>query len=139
MKKLYEAQVTNVGGRTGKSFAIDQSFSVDIAPAKELSGIETKATNPEQLFAAGYSACFNSALQSVLRRDRIKYESSEVTAFVALLLDPSDKGYMLGVRIVASVKGINLEMAEKYVKQAHGVCPYSKAIRGNIIVDLEVK
>jgi osmotically inducible protein OsmC len=138
MNKLYEAQVKNIGGRTGKSFAPDQSFFVDIAPAKELTGVETKATNPEQLFAAGYSACFNSALMSVLRRNKVKYESTEVTAFVSLLQDPLDKGYAIGVRIQVSIKGLDLEEARKYVAIAHTVCPYSKATKGNIDVVLEV-
>lgn len=138
MSVLFETQVTNIGGRSGKAFSPDQTFKVDIAPPKELSGKETTATNPEQLFAAGFSSCFNSALELILKREKVKYESSTITAVVSLLQDTKDNGYKIGVRLQASIKGISLEEAKKYVALAHTVCPYSKATRGNIDVELEV-
>lgn len=138
-KMLFETTMINTGGRTGKSFSPDHSFSLDIAPDKAISGVETTATNPEQLFAAGYSACFNSALQSVLRRNQVAYESTEVSASVALYLEPVEHAYSIGVKIRATVKGIPLEEAKKWVDVAHTVCPYSKAVHGNVDVQLEVQ
>jgi osmotically inducible protein OsmC len=96
------------------------------------------STNPEQLFAAAYSACFNGALQLVLERARVKYESSKVTAIVSLVEDPIDKGLKLSARIQAAIDGVDKETAEKYVKLAHNICPYSKAVKGNVEVEIEV-
>lgn len=138
MKELYKAVVTNTGGRSGKSYSHDNKLSLDVATPKEMGGKETDATNPEELFAAGYSACFNGALELVLRRDKVRFESSTVTANVSLLEDPSDNGFKIGVHMQASVKGISLDDAKKYVELAHTVCPYSKATRGNVEVTLEV-
>jgi len=137
MKKIYESEVKNTGGRTGKSFSPDHAFAVDIAPAKEVSGVETSATNPEQLFAAGYAACFHQALQSAFRRNNVQAISSEVSVFVALNMEPADRSYEISVRIRATVQGFPQENAEKYVAQAHTICPYSKAIKGNVDVKLE--
>lgn len=137
MKKIYESEVKNIGGRTGKSFSSDRSFAVDIAPAKEISGVETTATNPEQLFAAGYAACFHQALQSAFRRNNVQAIHSDVTVFVALNMEPADRSYEISVRIRTSIKGFSQEDAEKYVAQAHSICPYSKAIKGNVDVKLE--
>ena len=95
-------------------------------------------TNPEQLFAAGYSSCFNGALGRVLRLNRVAYESSTVTAIVTLYEDPEDNGFKIGVKMQASIKGLNLDEARKYIELAHTVCPYSKAIKGNVEVELEV-
>ena len=138
MNKLFETTVKNIGGRTGRSFSPDGNFSVDIAPARELSGVDTAATNPEQLFAAGYAACFNSALQSVLRRNKVPYEATEVNAVVSLWLEPKEHSYSIAVRIQASIKGMDPETARPWVEKAHTVCPYSKAVHGNIDVTLEV-
>jgi len=137
-KMLFETTMINTGGRTGTSFSPDHSFILDIAPDKAISGVETAATNPEQLFAAGYSACFNSALQSVLRRSKVVYESTEVAASVSLYLEPVEHAYSIAVKIRATVKGLPLEEARKWVELAHTVCPYSKAVHGNVEVTLEV-
>lgn len=96
-----------------------------------------KATNPEQLFAAGYAACFDSALQLVARTERVKVET-EVTANVSLLKDEADQGYKLGVTLQVKGEGVSASELEALVKKAHGVCPYSKATSGNIDVTLEV-
>jgi len=136
--RLFETQIINTGGRTGKSFSPDGSFSVNIVPDKALSGVETPGTNPEQLFAAGYSACFNAALQSVLRRNKVAYGSTQVTAFVSLYLDPAEHSYSIGVKIQAHVEGLSVDEARKWVDLAHTVCPYSKAVFGNVDVELVV-
>ena len=138
MKVLYSTQMINNGGRNGQSFSPDGSFSWDVATPKEMGGNNTKATNPEQLFAAGYGACFHGALELVLSKARVTYESSKVTATVSLIEDPVDKGFKIAVRMQVSIKGLDKETTEKYVKLAHTVCPYSKATKGNIDVELEV-
>lgn len=137
MKKLYEAQIINQGGRTGRSFSPDNKFSVQIAPPKEVSGVETTATNPEELFAAGYSACFHQALQSAFRRMNLKAEYSEVEVKVSLMQNPEERSYQIETHIHASIKGLSTENAEKSVALAHTICPYSKAIQGNVLVTLE--
>ncbi len=134
MKILYTATMINTGGRNGHSASPDGKFAVDVVQPKELTGKDTDATNPEQLFAAAYSACFHGALEGVLAKARAKFESSTVTVTVHLLEDPEDHGWMLGADIRASIKGLDLEQANKYVALAHKMCPYSKAIRGRFEV-----
>ena len=138
MKVLYTAVVTNTGGRSGKAYSTDGKFEVNVAMPAEMAGKDPDATNPVQLFASGYSSCFYGALELVLRTNRDRLVSTQVTASVSLLEDPEDNGFKIGVHMQASVKGISKEEAEKYVKLAHEVCPYSKATRGNVEVTLEV-
>ena len=137
-EKLFTARATALGGREGKVQSDDGVVQFNTAMpgtprAKELEN----ATNPEQLFAAGYAACFDSALQMTARKERVKF-TSEVTANVSLLKDEEDQGFKLAV--VLQVKGTNIEhdQLKDLVEKAHQVCPYSKATRGNIEVTLEV-
>ncbi len=132
MKKLYSTTITNSGGRAGTAAAPDKSLSLKMAPPGTGAA---GATNPEQLFAAGYSSCFNSALSAVMLRERIKAEST-VTAVVSLYEnDPLD--YVIGVEIEGHIDGLSSEQTEKLLQAAHQVCPYSKATRGNIEVTLK--
>jgi len=137
MTKLYATTVTNTGGRGGgRSEASDGSFAVAIAPPKEISGKATTATNPEQLFAAGYSACFNSALNAALRDAGVSYKTSSVTATVHLLKDEKT-GYAIAVELTVAIDDFSQADNQKYADLAHQICPYSKAVRGNI--DVTVK
>ncbi len=136
---LFTATATASGGREGRVQSSDDVINMDTAMpgtprAKQLDA----ATNPEQLFAAGYAACFDSALQLVASKARVKFES-EVTANVSLMKDDADQGFKLAVTL--QVKGTDIEKSqlEELVHQAHQVCPYSKATRGNIEVTLEVQ
>ncbi|KOO44210.1 organic hydroperoxide resistance protein [Priestia koreensis] len=138
MKTLYETTVTNTGGRNGEVFSPDNIFNLDVATPPALGGEATTATNPEQLFAAGYSACFNSALEFQLKKHKVEIESSQVTATVRLLADTKDQGVKIGVSLEAHIEGLDLETAKKYVELAHAYCPYSKAISGNVEVDVKV-
>lgn len=132
MKKIYETTMTNTGGRSGESYSPDKSFVVKtVSPGQPGEG----ATNPEQLFAAGYSACFNSALALVMQQEGIKGEST-VAATVSL----SSGGvgdFVLGVVIEGHIEGVSLDKAEALLQKAHTVCPYSKAVHGNITVDVK--
>ncbi|KSU84306.1 peroxiredoxin, Ohr subfamily [Fictibacillus enclensis] len=134
---LYTAKATANGGRQGKVKSSDSTIDFSLSMPKSLGGKEEAgATNPEQLFAAGYAACFDSALQLVARQARKRIESS-VTAEVSIGKD-TDGGFGLAVALHAKVNGTSQEEAEQLIEQAHQVCPYSKATRGNIAVTLHV-
>lgn len=138
MKTLYEATVNNTGGRSGVVQSPDSVFMLEVATPPELGGKPTTATNPEQLFAAGYSACFNSALELHLKKNNVKIEKSSVTATVMLKSDPADNGFKLEVELEVKIDGLDEEAAHKYVELAHATCPYSKAISGNVNVTVTV-
>ncbi|MGZ9791762.1 organic hydroperoxide resistance protein [Bacillus atrophaeus] len=135
---LFTASVSAVGGREGRIVSSDGVLELDVAmPGTPRAKKVEKATNPEQLFAAGYAACFDSALQLVARKERLKIET-EVTANVSLLKDEADQGFKLGVTLQVKGMGIAKSDLETLVQKAHGVCPYSKATSGNIDVTLVV-
>jgi Ohr subfamily peroxiredoxin len=136
-KVLYTARATADGGRDGKVATSDGKLDVVVAPPAEMGGTGN-GTNPEQLFAAGYAACFHSALKVVARRARQDVDSSTVTAEVGIGPINGGAGYGLEVALVASLPGIERAVAEDLVAKAHEVCPYSNATRGNIKVDLKV-
>ncbi|AWI05815.1 organic hydroperoxide resistance protein [Clostridium drakei] len=138
MKTLYETTIINVGARKGRVYSPDMSFKLDVAMPKELGGEDTTLTNPEQLFAAAYSTCFNGALEVVLQKTRTKFEKTTVSAIVSLKEDPEDKGLKIAVKLQVSIDGLEKEKALKYVNIAHKNCPYSKAIKGNVDVEIEV-
>lgn len=133
MKKLFTATATAVGGREGR--VVSEDGVIDVALA--MPGMKKDATNPEQLFAAGYSACFDSALNIVSRQEKIKHGGSEVTAHVSL--NQGTEGYTISVVLDVLVRDVEIEVAQKLVEVAHQVCPYSRATRDNIIVELEVR
>jgi len=137
MKTLYTAEVSATGGRSGQVKSSDGVIDMAVNVPEGLGG-KKGSTNPEQLFAAGYAACFQSALLLVAGKQRIRLEpESTVTAHVSLLqLD--DESYGLGVKLVVDVKGLDHDQAVQLVNQAHEVCPYSVGTRGNIKVQLEV-
>ncbi|WEG13711.1 organic hydroperoxide resistance protein [Pullulanibacillus sp. KACC 23026] len=131
------ASVSAVGGREGHVQSEDGNINLDVAmPGTSRAKSLPDATNPEQLFAAGYSACFDGALQLMAQKEGIKFES-EVTASVSLLKDQSDDGFKLGVTLHVKGSGIDQTVLEDLTQKAHGFCPYSKATRGNIDVHLE--
>ncbi|MES9689502.1 organic hydroperoxide resistance protein [Bacillus sp. JJ353] len=136
MTALFTAKATAKGGRSGHVASDDGILDYDLVMPNEKKE-RGDATNPEQLFAAGYAACFDSALQLTARKARLQIET-EVTADVSLLKDEADGGYKLGVKL--QVKGTNIEPAEleSLVHQAHKVCPYSKAISEHVDVILEI-
>ncbi|GLZ76540.1 organic hydroperoxide resistance protein [Actinorhabdospora filicis] len=137
MKVLYTARATATGeGRSGAVATDDGLLKANLAVPADLGG-PGGATNPEQLFAAGYAACFHSALQTVARRAKVELGASEVTAEVGI--GPSGPGYGLTAALVVSLPDVPREIAEDLVAKAHQVCPYSNATRGNIDVALTVK
>lgn len=132
MKTLFTTKMINVGGRAGKSYAEDNSLTLNIAPP---GSNHSDATNPEQLFAAGYSACFNSALDILKRQQQIKGEST--IAATVHLVEKAPLDYILKVVLEGHIEGLSVEETQKLLELTHTVCPYSKATRGNI--DVTVK
>jgi lipoyl-dependent peroxiredoxin len=138
MKLLYETEAVATGqGRNGRSRSSDGTLDVELAIPKEMGGPGGSATNPEQLFAAGYAACFHSALQVVARRERVAVDDSSVAARVGLKAN-ADRGFELSVALQVDVPGVERATAEELVAKAHAVCPYSNATRGNLDVQLQV-
>lgn len=137
MEALYTAKATSTGaGRNGHVASSDGVLDLDLAMPKELGGAGGAATNPEQLFAAGYAACFHSALQAVARREKASVADSTVTAEVGI--GKQDPGFGLAVDLVVALPGLEEAAAQKLVDAAHQMCPYSNATRGNIDVNLRV-
>ena len=136
MRTLYEAEATSTGdGRNGHARSSDGILDVDLAMPVAMGG-SGDATNPEQLFAAGYAACFHSALQLVARKEKVRVRGSSVTAEVGI--GPAGAGFGLTATLVVSLPDIEPGVADKLVAAAHQVCPYSNATRGNIDVELKV-
>ncbi|MCD8795366.1 organic hydroperoxide resistance protein [Mammaliicoccus sciuri] len=136
MATHYETKATNTGGRKGHVYTDDKAIDVDVLPPQQADG---NATNPEQLFAAGYASCFNGAFDLILKQNKVRDAEPEVTLTVRLVDDENAESPKLEVDIAAKVKNVSQEDAEKYLKAAHDFCPYSKATRGNIDVNLEVE
>jgi Ohr subfamily peroxiredoxin len=137
MDILYTATAHATGdGRNGHAISDDGILDVDLRMPKELGG-PGGATNPEQLFAAGYAACFHSAMKVVAGRDRLDVGGSEVSASVGLGMTPAG-GFALAVELDVSLPALDLETAQALVTKAHEVCPYSNATRGNVDVVLTV-
>ncbi|ANF96505.1 organic hydroperoxide resistance protein [Paenibacillus bovis] len=136
-QKMYETSVTAIGGRQGYVESSSPDLRLDIATPKEMGGAGGAGTNPEQLFAAGYSACFDSALNMVARMQKVKHEGTQVTGTVSFG-KAEDGGFALAVRLDVLVKGIDRDTASKLAEEAHNVCPYSRATRGNIAVEINV-
>ena len=136
-KILYTAVAHATGdGRNGHAESDDGILDIDLRIPKELGGTGG-ATNPEQLFAAGYAACFHSALKLVARQDQLDVTDTEVSASVGL--GPVESGgFGLTVELDVSVPRLDHDAAEALVAKAHTVCPYSNATRGNVEVALTV-
>ncbi|AWL38269.1 MULTISPECIES: organic hydroperoxide resistance protein [unclassified Streptomyces] len=132
----YTAVATAENGRDGRVSTDDGRLDVVVNPPKEMGG-SGAGTNPEQLFAAGYSACFQGALGVVARKEKVDISGSTVTAAVSIGKTEAG-GFGLQVAISASIPNLDAETARSLVEKAHQVCPYSNATRGNITVDLSV-
>lgn len=138
MSMLYTTRVTAVGGRSGSIKSEDGCLDLPLSMPKELGG-KGGATNPEQLFAAGYAACFENAVIHVTRAkaDKVGDDDIEVVGEVGLLPN-GDGGFNLAVTLEVVITGVEQAKAEEIVKAAHAVCPYSNAVKGNVDVELKV-
>ena len=137
MKALYTAHAHATGGREGSAATDNDALSVTLSTPKELGGGGGTGTNPEQLFAAGYAACFLGAIKFVAAQDKVKIaDDSKVESSVGIGQRDDGTGFGLVVTLKATLPGIDHAKAEDLVKRADVVCPYSHATRGNIQVDI---
>ena len=137
MSALYSTQARAVGGRAGHVETTDGLLKVDLALPKEMGG-KGGATNPEQLFAAGYAACFENAVRFLAGQQKIGLTGAAVTSTVELHPRP-EGGFRLGVALDVETQGLEQTVAETLVAAAHQVCPYSNAVRGNVDVAITVR
>jgi osmotically inducible protein OsmC len=133
-KVLYTAKAHTTGGREGRSTTDDGLLDVTLQPPKEMGG-KGGATNPEQLFAAGYSACFIGALKFVAGQKKIAVPA-DTAVDASVEIGPIPNGFGLAVELAVSLPGMDRAAAQELVEAAHVVCPYSNATRGNIDVTL---
>ena len=136
-KVLYTAHATSTGGREGTSKSSDGVLDVKLTTPKELGGNSATGTNPEQLFAAGYSACFIGAMKHVAMMQKITLPA-ETSIKADVGIGPIPAGFGIQVAMTITIPGMERVAAEALVQAAHGVCPYSNATRGNIDVTLTV-
>jgi Ohr subfamily peroxiredoxin len=135
---VYTASATSTGdGRTGHVRSSDGVLDFDLAVPKEMGGPGGALTNPEELFAAGYAACFHSALRGIARREKITLEDTAITVDVGIG-QREEGGFGLTVAIEAEIPSVDEATAERLLEAAHQLCPYSNATRGNIDVKLTV-
>ena len=136
-KILYTAQATATGGREGNAASSDQALNVRLSTPRELGGAGGTGTNPEQLFAAGYAACFLSALKFVAGKAKVALPAdARVAGTVGI--GPIPTGFALQVELEIFVPGLPKHQVQELVEQAHVVCPYSNATRGNLDVTLVI-
>lgn len=140
MAILYTAHASATGGRTGNAKSDDGRLEVTLSTPKELGGDGGAGTNPEQMFAAGYSACFLGAMKFVAGQQKLKL-SEETTVAADVGIGPRDDGTGFGIKVTLNITipGLDKAEAQTLVEKAHVVCPYSHATRGNIPVALNVK
>lgn len=138
MKTFYTASATATSGRNGRIVADEPKLDLLLSPPKAFGGPGGEGTNPEQLFAGGYAACFSSALAQVAKSKAIDLGEYTMTGRVSIgKLDTT--AYGLAVELVGSFASLPKEQAESLMHEAHAVCPYSNAIRGNVEVTLSVE
>ncbi len=137
LKRLYTATASANNGRDGRVKSDDGILDLAVVPPKAMGGSGAPGTNPEQLFAAGYAACFGSAFAHVARQQKIATGPVTITAHVTL--GPTGgPAYGIAVELVAEAPELPREQGEALLREAHDVCPYSNATRGNIVVDLRL-
>lgn len=136
-KVLYRANATSTGGRDGASRSSDGVLDIKLSTPVELGGKGGDGTNPEQLFAAGYSACFLGALKLVAGRENVALPS-ETSVHAEVGIGPIPNGFGIEVALTVSVPGIDRVVAQGLLEKAHVVCPYSNATRGNVDVSLKL-
>ena len=137
MKTLYTTAATATGGRNGKVVSENGVLNIEVKMPKGLGGLNDDFLNPEMLFAGGYAACFDSALNMIIKMEKIKTGMTSVTANVAIGQNGAG-GFALAAELHANIPGVTIEEAQTLIEKAHAVCPYSNATRGNIEVKLTV-
>jgi len=134
---MYTAEATATGGRNGHVKSSNDILDLQVRAPKDLGGANNDYANPEMLFAAGYSACFDSALNLVIKKGNVKTGETTVTAKVSIG-QIENGGFGLAAELAINIPGVTAEQANELAEQAHQVCPYSNATRGNVEVQLSV-
>jgi len=134
----YRAEGTAWGGREGHAASSDGRLDLQLSIPKELGGDGGQGTNPEQLFAVGYSACFHSALKLTASKEHVDVSESAVTVRVGIGPNDAGDGFALRVEIVGELPGVPADQAHSLMEKAHAVCPYSNATRGNVEATLSL-
>ena len=137
MKTLYTTKATATGGRNGQAKSENGIINLEVRHPKGLGGANDDFANPEMLFAVGYAACFDSALNLVIKKDNIQTGITSVTAQVSIGQTETG-GFGLEAELHATIPGVTMEIAQSLIEKAHQVCPYSNATRGNMAVKLTV-
>lgn len=137
MKTLYTTNVTAKGGRNGQVKSDNGVLDLEVRMPKGLGGANDDFTNPEMLFAAGYAACFDSALNLIISKSKVETGETSVAAKVSLG-QSEDGGFGLAAELDVNIPGVSLEEAQELTEKAHQICPYSNATRNNIEVKLSV-
>ena len=135
---IFTASATAKNGREGHVKSEDGLIDLNLVNPAEDKEAQGKGSNPEQLFAAAYSACFDATINMIASQQN-KTVDSETTAQVSFCKDPEDNGFKIAAKLNVKIKGVNPEEAEELVEKAHQGCPYSKATRGNIDVELHAE
>jgi len=134
---VYRAQANVTGGRDGRATTADGRLDLSLSTPRELGGAGGQGTNPEQLFAAGYSACFIGAMKFVAARDKLRIPA-DASVQGTVGIGPIPNGFGIEVELALSLPGMDRAEAQTLIERAHIVCPYSNATRGNIDVRLNL-
>ena len=137
MKVLYSTSASATGGRNGHVKSENGIVDLEVRFPKALGGANNDYPNPEMLFAAGYAACFDSALNVVIKKEKVETGETTVTAHISLG-QLENGGFGLAAELSVNIPKVSIEEAQQLVEKAHQVCPYSNATRGNIDVKLSV-
>ena len=137
MKVLYTAEATATGGRNGHIKSDNGILDVEVRMPKALGGADDNYTNPEQLFAGGYAACFDSALNLIIKQGKVATGETSVKAEVSIG-QIENGGFGLAVKLAVNIPEVSMEEAQALADKAHQICPYSNATRGNIEVTIAV-
>jgi Ohr subfamily peroxiredoxin len=137
MKAMYTAEATATGGRNGHVKSSNDVLNLEVRSPKALGGTNDDYTNPEMLFAAGYAACFDNALNLVIKNGKVNTGETSVNAKISIGQIETGR-YGLAAELVVNIPEVTLDVAQELAEQAHQVCPYSNATRGNIEVKLSV-
>lgn len=139
-KEILNRTMRTVNGRNGYIVSKDRDFRLDMAIPKEMGGVEdlTK-TNPEELFSAGYSSCFASSMQYIMSSQKIEHGEFYAEAKTSLIQNVKEGGFKFAVTMTCGIEGVDEDTKKKVIEEAYQFCPYSRAIRNNVDVDLIIK
>jgi len=138
MKTLYEATSTAEGGRAGYVKSDNSPIDFNLSVPKSMGGDGGDGANPEQLFGSAYAACFGGAVQAVAKSKKIKIDDESISVSATIGFCQEDEGFFLEATIDCYIPGVDQETGEELVEAAHEVCPFSKATRDNITVNLNL-